>query len=97
MLLVRDIKGPRGDVDFSLRDVMPTMPPGRGFPRRSADDVIDFAGYDPHSPFAELLDRINDMEKFPWQAVLGTDDLIVKNLVQSYNSLPASWDRMDIY
>jgi hypothetical protein len=83
-------------VDFTLRDVMPTMPPGRGFPRRSADDVIDFAGYDPHSPFAELLDRINDMEKFPWQAVLGTDDLIVKNLVQSYNSLPASWDRMDI-
>ena len=94
VLDTRDIMG--YEPGLTLRDVMPYMPPARGFVRQSAEDVIDFVGYDPHSPFASLLDRINDMEKFPWQAVLGTDDLIVKNLVRSYNSLPATWDMMDL-
>ena len=83
-----------GFTDFE--DLFPVVPPARGFVRESANDLIDFAGFDPNSPYMELIDRISEMDKFPWQAVLGLDDALVGMLVKTYERIPPLGFKEDI-
>ena len=83
-----------GFTDFE--DLFPVVPPARGFVRDSANDLIDFAGFDPNSPYMELVDRISAMDQFPWQAVLGLDDALVGMLVKTYERIPPVGFKEDI-
>ena len=79
-----------------FQDLFPAVPPARGFVRESATDLIDFAGFDPNSPYMELIDRISEMDRFPWQAVLGLDDALVGMLVKTYERIPPIGFKEDI-
>jgi len=79
-----------------FQDLFPVPPPARGFVRESADDILDLAGFKADSPYMELLDRISEMDKFPWQAVLSLDDALVGMLVKTYERIPATGWNEDV-
>ena len=77
-----------------IQDLFPVPPPARNFVRQDADDILDLGGFTENAPYLELIDRIAQMDKFPWQAVLGLDDALVGMLVKTYDRIPITgWDQ----
>ncbi len=77
-----------------LQDLFPVPPPARNFVRQDANDILDLGGFTNDSPYMELIDRISQMDRFPWQAVLGLDDALVGMLIKTYDRIPITgWDQ----
>lgn len=77
-----------------IQDLFPVPPPARNFVRKDANDILDLGGFAENAPYLELIDRIAQMDKFPWQAVLGLDDALVGMLVKTYDRIPITgWDQ----
>ena len=70
------------DPDASGIEQFKVMPLAQGHIMDSARDVPDVLGLDRTSPFAELIDRLQEMSNFPWQALLSVDESVWRNLVQ---------------